>query len=86
MTDAERLAWVLWPEAHTIEPGITIAQRAIDAGWQPPPDPHVEIARELWASTFGTYRTTWWEPEVSTTQAALIDAVRRLDLRRGTDG
>ena len=49
MTDAERLARVLWPgsridKAYTL---IHIAQRAINAGWTPPPDPYEDIARAV---------------------------------------
>ncbi len=34
-----------------IEPWLRDAQRAINAGWTPPPDPHKDIARELHDAT-----------------------------------
>ena len=48
MTSAERLAQVLCPASridnYTL---IHIAQRAIHAGWTPPPDPYEDIARAV---------------------------------------
>lgn len=56
------------------------AQRAIDAGWAPPPDPHKEIAREL-------HKEVWpespWEPDRYAYQRRMGDTARRMDLRRG---
>lgn len=61
----------------------TVAQRAIDAGWQPPPDPHEDIAREL-------ARAVWpaalWAPNSVRLHADFLAAVRRMDLRRGDEG
>lgn len=48
MTDAERLASLLWPEVFN-RPfhDVARAQRAIDAGWTPPPDPADVVAMWL---------------------------------------
>ncbi len=83
--EAEALARVLWPRCGEMEASLQRlylkrSQRAIDAGWTPPPDPHVEIAREL-------HKEVWlelpWEPDRYRYQRRMSDAVRRLDLRRG---
>jgi hypothetical protein len=84
--EAEALARVMWHkfDAETY-PSTWIgmvrqAQRAIDAGWAPPPDPHEEIAREL-------HKEVWpespWEPDRYAYQRRMGDTARRMDLRRG---
>lgn len=83
--EAEDLARVQWGETFG-DTERRVAQRAIDAGWTPPPDPHVDIARELWESM---YAAGWRDENCSADDAAqtdLLDAVRRMDLRRATDG
>ena len=85
--EAEALARVMWPdfdrEAYpaTWLGMVYQAQRAIDAGWTPQPDPHVEIARELANSLWGEGRTGWSRDAAVVKR--LFAAVRRLDLRRG---
>lgn len=84
--EAEALARVMWPDsARETYPSTWIgmvrqAQRAIDAGWAPPPDPHEEIAREL-------HKEVWpespWEPDRYAYQRRMGDTARRMDLRRG---
>ena len=80
--EAEALARVLW--LHPLDFQRRAAQRAIDAGWTPPPDPHEDIARELMTKVYGDERVGW------TTSGRIwpkvLGAVRRMDLRRGTDG
>ena len=68
--------WDIWPqEQGDMHPGDFItAQRAIDAGWTPPPDPHEDIARELYAGMF----TSPWNPERSDIACDLLAAVRRI--------
>lgn len=92
-TSAERLALVLFPDPDAPNGyGVRIAQRAIAAGWMdkalalergwtPPPDPHEDIARELYASLPLTMQD--WNPQHHAQQADLLAAVRRMDLRRG---
>ena len=85
--EAEALARVLWPhEQGEVHPDDFItAQRAIVAGWvqrddliaqgwTPPPDPHEDIARELYAGMF----TSPWNPERSDIACDLRAAVRRI--------
>lgn len=76
--EAEALARVLWG-ANTYLARYELAQRAIDAGWQPPPDPHETIARELWAALADMWPVgTVWQPHRSKTQADLLALVRRM--------
>lgn len=84
MTDAERLARTMWPD-NVPQPtnAARLAQRAMDAGWTPPPDPHEDIAREI-------SKECWPESDFDPENPAMADskilaAVRRMDLRRGTD-
>lgn len=59
MTDAERLALAMWDGVNGTEGWpvcVWLAQRAIDAGWTPPPDPHEDIARELYDTAFAPAR------------------------------
>ena len=85
--EAEARARVLWPDfdrgtfPSTWLGIIHRAQRAIDAGWTPPPDPHAEIARELFVAVFGSSAN--FNISINGASADLVDAVRRLDLRRG---
>lgn len=84
--EAEALARVMWPkfDAETY-PSTWIgmvqqAQRAIDAGWTPPPDPHAEIAQELMTAIFpGGFN---WPAAEGEYAHSLLAAVRRMDLRR----
>lgn len=86
--EAEALARVMWPdfdrEAYpaTWLGMVYQAQRAINAGWTPPPDSHVEIAREL-RDTLWPHEAGETFPDGGTTDDRLLAAVRRLDLRRG---
>lgn len=59
------------------------AERAVAAGWTPPPDPHEEIARTLWEAIVAGAPP--WDPQHSASQTDLLAAVRRFDLRRGAD-
>ena len=85
--EAEALARVMWPdfdrEAYpaTWLGMVYQAQRAINAGWTPQPDSHVEIARELFVAVFGSSAN--FNISINGASADLVDAVRRLDLRRG---
>lgn len=62
------------------------AQSLIDAGWTPPPDPHDEIARELYDTV--CEHMGWTETTPSGLKDALLAAVKRMGLHRedGTDG
>lgn len=86
--EAEALARVLWPhEQGDMHPGDFItAQRAIDAGWTPPPDPHEDIARELFAATFPHWPDdgTVGDPLATTAGEHILATVRRIpdDLAR----
>lgn len=85
--EAEALARVMWPDfdretyPSTWLGMIHQAQRAINAGWTPPPDPHKDIARDLMTRVYGTEGVAW------TTGGRLwpkmVDALRDMDLRRG---
>ena len=82
--EAESLARVLFPKDDLTPWCTSAAQRAIDAGWQPPPDPPEDIARELWAAQADLWPVgEVWQPHRSKTQADLLAVVRRMDLRRG---
>lgn len=72
--EAEALGRVLWPGLQLSNRMLRNAQRAIDAGWTPPPDPHEDIARELYAGMF----TSPWNPERSDIACDLLAAVRRI--------
>lgn len=60
------------------------AQRAIDAGWTPPPDPHKEIARAIFAECFPHWPLdgSAGDPLCTTSGEGILAAVRRMDLRR----
>lgn len=88
-TPAERLTQTMWPMSGVYE-GAAV-RRALDAGWMdealalergwtPPPNPHEDIARELWRVVFPGDE---WVASEFAIQRGFIDAVRRMDLRRG---
>ena len=53
--EAERLAREMWPNHHPLSPNLLErAQRAIAAGWTPPPDPHQDIADLLREAVWGS--------------------------------
>ena len=70
--------WILWSEM------VSLAQRAIDAGWTPP-DQHEAIARDIATMIYPgeEFDPTEAEDGDWDFDAELLDAVRRLDLRRG---
>jgi len=89
--EAEALARVLWTRSDSVtccKPPwpemVTLAQRAIDAGWTPP-DPHFAIARDISALIYPSEEFDPFdgEDEDWDFDAELLAAVRRLDLRRG---
>lgn len=49
--EAEALARAMWGH-DVVGLGRQAAQRAIDAGWQPPPNPWETIARSVWLFLF----------------------------------
>ena len=84
--EAEALARVMWPdfdrEAYpaTWLGMVYQAQRAINAGWTPPPDRHVEIAREIHDASHEPSRC---DADGCYRYDRILAAVRRMDLRRG---
>ncbi len=79
--EAEALARVQYPSVR--EPSadmLKVAQRAIDAGWTPPPDPHEDIARVLFAATFPHWPDdgSVGNPLATTAGEHILDAVRRI--------
>lgn len=78
--EAEALARKLWPYTYFGPLTLASCQRAIDAGWTPPPDPHEAIAREIAAEVWPYLG--WGPVDLYPSHAAILAAVRRLDLRR----
>lgn len=84
--EAEALARVMWPSGSAylpFETCIRLAQSAIDAGWTPPPDLHVDIARELRDAMWPRSTRTGLPLSDHGIEADLLAAVREMDLRRG---
>lgn len=73
--EAEALGRVLWPGLQLSNRMLRNAQRAIDAGWTPPPDPHEDIARALHVAVYGELCEDGCHAERD-----LLDAVRRIPL------
>ena len=85
MTDAERLASLLWPEVFN-RPfhDVARAQRAIDAGWTPP-DPHFAIARDISALIYPSEEFDPFDGEDEDWDFdALVDGLVHFALRSGS--
>lgn len=71
--------WHTYPAQRAIDVGWVHRDSLIAEGWTPPPDPHEDIARELWAALADMWPVgTVWQPHRSKTQADLLALVRRM--------